>query len=226
MKSKPNYKPTIIAFLLKTKLHPISTSLSRLLILKWSASCGCASRPVVKATSFLCMCVKASDKGACVYTCMHNSFLLPATSLRLMVRNARQGGNLFWCFKAQGKKKKKRKRLLCVCVSVTHWNRCQKQYSHHLEGAVGRVDEPKLSNVASWDVVDCWTTVASLHQADGLRWEREEEMGLSYTFPVKHASRNAIKQIRWRRWAHVETARHILLNRSNYSDYDNQIIWK
>lgn len=120
MKSKPNYKPTIIAFLLKTKLHPISTSLSRLLILKWSTSCGCASRPVVKATSFLCMCVKASDKGACVYTCMHNSFLLPATSLRLMVRNARQGGNLFWCFKAQGKKRKKGKDCyVFVWVSLT-----------------------------------------------------------------------------------------------------------
>lgn len=42
------------------------------------------------------------------------------------------------------------------------------QLSNHLEGAVGRVDEPELSDVASWEAVDRGTTVASLHQADRL----------------------------------------------------------
>lgn len=41
------------------------------------------------------------------------------------------------------------------------------QYSHHLEGAVWSVDEPQLSDESSWEVTDCRTTVASLHQADG-----------------------------------------------------------
>lgn len=94
MRIKPNYKNHIIAFLLKTKLHPISTSFSRSLILKWSISCGCVSGPAVQMSFSLCMCVKTSDRGACVYTCMLNSFLWPVTSLRLMVRNVQQGGNL------------------------------------------------------------------------------------------------------------------------------------
>lgn len=42
------------------------------------------------------------------------------------------------------------------------------QLGNHLEGAVRCVDEPELSDVTSWDAVDCWATVASLHQADGL----------------------------------------------------------
>lgn len=45
--------------------------------------------------------VGASERGACVNTCMHNSFLWPVTSLRLMVRNVWQEGNRFGVFKAQ-----------------------------------------------------------------------------------------------------------------------------
>lgn len=43
-----------------------------------------------------------------------------------------------------------------------------KQYSHHLEGAAWRLDEPELSNVAFGEVVDGGTAVASLHQTDRL----------------------------------------------------------
>ena len=88
----------------------------------------------------MCVHVKASDRGACVYTCMHNSFLWPVTSRRLMVRNVQQGGN-------QGGQHV----ILRVCVGASTKN----HYSHHLEGAVGRVDEPELSDEAPRDVVDC-----------------------------------------------------------------------
>lgn len=40
------------------------------------------------------MRVKTSGRGAYVYTCTHNSFLWPVASLRLMVRNVLEGGNL------------------------------------------------------------------------------------------------------------------------------------
>lgn len=112
---------------------------------------------------FLCIYVKASGRGACVYTCMHNSFLWPVTSLRLMVRNVQQGGNLSDFFKTRVQNMP-----------------ALKQYSHHLEGAVGRVDEPELSDVASWEAVDRGTTVASLHQADRLCWEKEEDQFYHY----------------------------------------------
>lgn len=42
------------------------------------------------------------------------------------------------------------------------------QLGDHLEGTVRCVDEPELSDDAFWETVDCRTTVASLHQADGL----------------------------------------------------------
>lgn len=42
------------------------------------------------------------------------------------------------------------------------------QLSNDLEGAVGRLDEPELPDVAPREAVDRRATVASLHQADGL----------------------------------------------------------
>lgn len=76
-----------------------------------------------------------------MYTFMHDSFLWLVTLQRLMVRNVRT-------------RRKPVERLYGPDRKHAAW-RSQKQYSHHLEGAVGCVDEPKFSDVASWDGVDC-----------------------------------------------------------------------
>lgn len=77
-----------------------------------------------------------------------------------MVRNVQQGGNLSNVFKAKAEN---------IHVYVFACVPALKQYSHHLEGAVRCLDEPELSNVVSWETVDCGAAKASLHQTDWLR---------------------------------------------------------
>lgn len=75
---------TIIASLLETHFSFLFTHRGR-------------ARPVAMSGNGVVpsvdVCVKANDRGACVCTCMHKSFLQPVTSGRLMVRNVQQGGN-------------------------------------------------------------------------------------------------------------------------------------
>lgn len=79
--ANPITKPTITVFLFRTKLHPVSTSLFTFTHTQWNTSCGCISDSVVKVTSFLCICVKVRDRGACVQVHMHAQFLSLACHL-------------------------------------------------------------------------------------------------------------------------------------------------
>lgn len=57
-----------------------------------------------------------------------------------------------WCFKTR--------------MHIHLYIYIKQQYSHHLEGAAWRLDEPELSNVAFRNIIDGYTAVASLHQTD------------------------------------------------------------
>lgn len=147
----------------------ISTSLSPSFIHWWSTSCGRDSWPVVKVSA-LCRCVwgRLTEGRVCTHT-----FSAPFSVLSPL-------GDWWWemssveeprlIFKYQDKKHTPPH----VCQSLTQRNPLWKQHLHDLKGTVRRVDEPELSDNAPWEAVDSGAAVASLHQADGLCWEKRK----------------------------------------------------
>lgn len=101
----PITKPTTIAFLLKTASNfhlPFTVAHTQMEHFLWMRQWACGKYDLLSVD----VC-ETSDRGACV----HNSFLWPVTSRRLMVRNVQRGGNLSDVLRPE----RKRCHSTCLC---------------------------------------------------------------------------------------------------------------